>query len=602
MLASPENLGGRFSGGSVRGLKWVVRNKDERVISNLAQKLSIPEILAIILYNRGIDGVDSASDFLYPKLRNLLPNPFTLNDMPKAVSRIVDAINRGEKITVFGDYDVDGATSSALLKKYFRSLGVEINVYIPNRIEEGYGPSIEGFNRIIEDGSTLIITVDCGALSFEPIAHAKRKGVDVIVVDHHLSLENLPEAVAVINPNRMDETFEYKSLAAVGVAYMLIVALNSQLKNEEYFEKKGIEQPNLLLYLDLVALGTVCDVMPLTAINRAFVTQGLKLINSRSNTGIAALLEVAKVSGNTHSYHLGYVLGPRMNAGGRVGKGILGSQLLASDDYRHALQIALELEQLNEERRAIESITLEEAIEQIELHKLYEKPIIMVCGKGWHQGILGIIASRLKERYNKPTLVISEEEGIGKGSARSIPGLDIGTKFANAKAKDLLITGGGHMMAAGFSLQMEKLTAFYDYLCSDLSLEDECYEKVLQLDIDASLELAAVNGNLVQIISQAAPFGSGNSQPRFVICDVVLVEARVVGRSHIMAIVADKRVNNGIAKTLKCMLFKGAETDLGTFLLNGIGKRISIAGTIQAHYLDAAKADFILDDVYAEEK
>lgn len=598
MLAAPENLDSRFSGGSVRGLKWVVRDKKDRVVDALTQKLSIPEILAIVLHNRGIDSADAASDFLYPKLRNLLPNPFALKDMDKATARIIQAINQGEKITVFGDYDVDGATSSALLKKYFRGVGVDVDIYIPNRIEEGYGPSVEGFNRIIDSGSKLIITVDCGALSFEPIAHAKSRGVDVVVVDHHLSLEKLPEAVAVINPNRMDETFAFKALAAVGVAYMLIVALNSELKSINYFEQKGIEQPNLLMFLDLVALGTVCDVMPLTSINRAFVTQGLKLINSRSNTGIAALLEVAKVNGNAHSYHLGYVLGPRMNAGGRVGKGILGSQLLACDDYRQALQIALELEQLNDERRAIESVTLEEAIEQIELAGLNEGPVVMVSGKGWHQGILGIIASRLKERYNKPALVISEDNGIGKGSARSIPGLDIGTKFANAKAKDLLITGGGHMMAAGFSVHMDKLQAFYEYICSDVSLQDECFEKVLELDIDASIELAAVNGNLVQIISQAAPFGSGNPQPRFVICDVVLVEARVVGKSHIMAIVADKRSDRGAAKTVKCMLFKGAETDLGIFLLNSIGKRMSIAGTIQAHYLDATKADFILDDIY----
>ncbi|MFN8832184.1 MAG: single-stranded-DNA-specific exonuclease RecJ, partial [Alphaproteobacteria bacterium] len=520
MLASLKVDSQNF-GKSLRGLKWIVEQVDERVIANLTQKLGISEILAVILHNRDIKDVLDAEFFLDPKIRNYLPNPFELKDMDKAVARIVQAIQNNEKITIFGDYDVDGATSSALLKRFFRDIGITADIYIPNRIEEGYGPNVGAFESIISTGTTLIITVDCGSVSFDPIAYAEDRGVNVVVLDHHLSLETLPKAHAIVNPNRIDETFSFKTLAAVGVAYLTIIAIKSILSKNGYFD--GKEEVNLLQYLDLVALGTVCDVMSLKGINRAFVAQGIKLINSRANIGLAALAEVVKLAPEAYSYHLGYVLGPRINAGGRVGEGRLGSILLSTPEYAEALEIANKLESLNEERRAIEAVTIEDALSYIEANKLFEKPIIIVKGEGWHQGILGILASRIKEKYNRPSAVISISGGVGKGSARSITGIDIGSMMSVARSQNLLIQGGGHAMAAGFTVAEDKIDAFYDFMCQKLANSDEMFEKAREVKIDAIVSVGTVNGKLVEELSASAPFGAGNPQPRLALLDVVLV-------------------------------------------------------------------------------
>lgn len=596
MLANQnKDSGSQSFGDSVRGLFWQVAELDERVILNIVQKLDIPEILATVLYNRGVQEAEQAKLFLDPKLRSYMPNPFDLLDMDKAATRIAQAVINGEKIAVFGDYDVDGATSTALLKRFFRELGVDAEIYIPNRILEGYGPSDGAFKKLKDNGNTLVITVDCGTVSFEPIAYARSIGLDIIILDHHLSLDKLPDANAIVNPNRFDETFEYKSFAAVGVAFLASVAVRSKLRDMGHFE--GKDEPDLMKYLDLVALGTVCDVMSLTGINRAFVAQGLKLINSRANVGLAVLSNVAKLDTSVQSYHLGFVLGPRINAGGRVGEGILGSMLLSTEDPNEALEIALKLERLNEERRAIESVTLEQAISQIEDRELHHKPVIMVAGKDWHQGILGIIASRLKERYGKPSAVISLVDGLGKGSARSITGIDMGTLLANAKASGMLLQGGGHAMAGGFSVEAAKSDEFYAFLCERLKDTQALVEKAKEIRVDAILELSAINGALVKVISSAAPFGSGNTQPKFAIMNVVMVDVRVVGRTHIMFILANKRADGGVTSTVKCIMFKALETDIGQILLKGIGKTVSVVGTIQPHHLDDSKADFIVEDI-----
>jgi single-stranded-DNA-specific exonuclease len=594
MLASLKVDSQNF-GKSLRGLKWIVEQVDERVIANLTQKLGISEILAVILHNRDIKDVLDAEFFLDPKIRNYLPNPFELKDMDKAVARIVQAIQNNEKITIFGDYDVDGATSSALLKRFFRDIGITADIYIPNRIEEGYGPNVGAFESIISTGTTLIITVDCGSVSFDPIAYAEDRGVNVVVLDHHLSLETLPKAHAIVNPNRIDETFSFKTLAAVGVAYLTIIAIKSILSKNGYFD--GKEEVNLLQYLDLVALGTVCDVMSLKGINRAFVAQGIKLINSRANIGLAALAEVVKLAPEAYSYHLGYVLGPRINAGGRVGEGRLGSILLSTPEYAEALEIANKLESLNEERRAIEAVTIEDALSYIEANKLFEKPIIIVKGEGWHQGILGILASRIKEKYNRPSAVISISGGVGKGSARSITGIDIGSMMSVARSQNLLIQGGGHAMAAGFTVAEDKIDAFYDFMCQKLANSDEMFEKAREVKIDAIVSVGTVNGKLVEELSASAPFGAGNPQPRLALLDVVLVSARVVGRTHVMAIVSDSKSDRVASHTLKCMLFKSIDTDIGQFLLSSIGKRINLCGMAQPHYQDRDKADFIIEDI-----
>ena len=594
MADSRKNCGSQNFGRSTRGLTWKVTEPNERSVLNIAQKLAIPEILATILCNRGIDNAEEAELFLSPKIRSYMPNPFDLLDMEKASLRIAKGIMSGEKIAIFGDYDVDGATSTALLKRFFASVDCDVTVYIPNRITEGYGPNIEAFKKLKDQGNTLIITVDCGMVSFEPIAYASEIGLDVIVLDHHLSLDVFPKAYAIVNPNRCDETFPHKSIAAVGVAFFTSVAIRSKLRELSFFETRA--EPDNIQLLDLVALGTICDVMHLSGINRAFVAQGLKLINSRQNVGLATLGNVANLDSTIQSYHLGFILGPRINAGGRIGEGLLGSELLSTNDAGLAMEISLKLERLNDERRAIETVILESAINRIEQNKLYENPIIIISDSGWHQGILGIIASRLKEKYSKPCAVISFDNGdAGKGSARSIPGIDMGSLLAQAKSTGLLLQGGGHPMAGGFSVARDKLDEFCRYVYKILGNTDLLSLKIKDVAIDYILSLPAINGSLLAIINRAAPFGSGNNQPKFMIKEVTIVDARIVGKFHIMFIVCDKK--SDVSCTVKCMMFKVVDTEIGNALLNAVGKTVCVIGTLQAHYLDCNKADFIAEDI-----
>ncbi len=595
MLAEYVENGGNNLGKSVKGLKWSVLDPDERVVLTLTQKLGIPELLARVLANRKVTMPEEARKFLDPKVRDLLPDPFLLKDMKKAAERLAQAVINKEKITIFGDYDVDGATSSALLKRFFRDVGLEAGIYIPNRILEGYGPNIEALKKRKDEGNSLVITVDCGIVSFEPLKGAKEYGLDIIVLDHHLSTDEIPDAYAVVNPNRFDDDFEFKSLAAVGVAFLSVVAIRVELRNKGYFKNKT--EPNLLDYLDLVALGTVCDVMQLNNINRAFVAQGLKLINQRKNLGIATLSNVARLEVVPQSYHLGFVIGPRINAGGRVGEGLLGAQLLSTLDPMEAFSIATKLEQLNDERRSVESLILEDAIKEIELNNLANNSLIVVKGSNWHQGILGILASRIKEKYNRPAAIISFVDGIGKGSARSITGIDLGSLLASAKQKGLLLHGGGHAMAGGFTIQEDKLDDFQKFVTESLGNTDEVFSKAKEYEVDAVVSLSAVNGELNRTMSRAAPFGNGNHQPRFALVNVTIVNIHVVGKIHFMVIVADKKTDKHMKNTLKCMLFKAVDSELGKFITQNKGKKLTLIGFIQGNIYDKEKADFIIEDI-----
>lgn len=585
----------RLFGKSVKGNVWKFTEADQRLVLTISQKLNIPEILATILIKRGVHSSEEASSFLDPKLKDSLPNPFDLKDMDKAANRLADAIINKEKITIFGDYDVDGATSSALLKRFFRDVGIDAGIYIPNRINEGYGPNTKALKKLKDEGNSLVITVDCGIVSFEPIKEATEYGLEIIILDHHLSLDTLPEATAVVNPNRFDDDFPYKSLAAVGVAFFTTVAVRKVLRDRGFF--KGKKETDLFKYLDLVALGTVCDVMQLQGINRAFVKQGLKLIAHRMNIGIATLSNIAKLDKRVESYHLGFVLGPRINAGGRVGEGILGATLLSTEDPIEAQKIAIELERLNDDRRAVESVILQEALDYIESNNIHENPIILVSGKNWHQGILGILASRIKEKYNKPAAVISLFEGIGKGSARSITGIDLGSLLANAKEKGLLIQGGGHAMAGGFGIEESKIDEFYAYLKKAMENKEDTFTKALEYQIDAVLSVQALNGDLVRLMEKANPFGNGNPQPKFALLDVMIVNVIIVGKIHFMVIIADKKTDPSLKKTVKCMLFKALNTEIGDLVQSSLGKKVNLVGYIQANINDKAKADFIIEDV-----
>ncbi len=600
MLAESNNVSNVEFGKSVRGLKWKLEEGCERTVRTLCQKLNISEVLARILYNRGITNAEDATNFLDPKLKHLILDPFALKDMDKASNRIVDAITKHEKICVFGDYDVDGATSSSLLKRFFRDLGIEIGVYIPNRLKEGYGPNSAAFSKLKEEGYQLIITVDCGVVSFAPLKHAKEIGLEVIVIDHHLGIAELPEAVAIINPNRFDEDFPYKSMAAVGVAFMVAIATRSKLREANWFKDNNKTEPDLLHYLDLVALGTVCDVMTLKGINRAFVAQGLKVIATRQNTGLATLANIVKLDSAPKTHHLGYVFGPRINAGGRVGEGILGTNLLSTDCPKEAYDYAMKLEQYNEERRSIEAKALEEAINQIENLKLYDNPIMMVQSGNWHIGILGILASKLKEKYSRPAGVMSINEGVAKGSARSIYGLDLGTALAAAKAEGLVLEGGGHAMAGGFTVLEEKIAPFCEYLIERFKIGDEPFLKAKELSIDHVLSISSINSELIATINLAAPFGSGNATPRFAILNAHVSYTNIVGSDHIMVVITEDKGTRA-SKSQKCILFKGLNTELGQFLLNSLGKRINLVGSLQLSNIDNQKVDFIIEDAAYKE-
>jgi single-stranded-DNA-specific exonuclease len=416
---------------SLTGRRWMLRGADERAGLALAQRLGIPEIVGRVMAARGID-LDAAEQFLEPTLRDALPDPASLAGMDAAADRLAHAIRSGEPIAIFGDYDVDGATSSALLARFLAAAGVPARVYIPDRIIEGYGPTTPAMMRLRAEGISLVITVDCGTTAFEPLEAAAEAGLDLVVVDHHVAEPALPRAVAVVNPNRLDDTSGQGALAAVGVSFLFAIATNRVLRESGWYAEQGRAEPDLMALLDLVALGTVCDVVPLVGLNRAFVSQGLKVMGRRRNPGLVALADVARVDSKLSEYHAGFLLGPRVNAGGRVGEAPLGAQLLMTQDSAEAVAIARQLDAWNTERRDIEAHVLEEAMAQAEVSGSSD-PLILVSGEGWHAGVIGIVAGRLKERFNRPAFVIGFDGDTGKGSGRSVEGVDLGSAVIAAR-------------------------------------------------------------------------------------------------------------------------------------------------------------------------
>ena len=446
---------------SVSGKNWIFKKYNYEEVKKISEQHFVNETVAKLLSIRK-QNIDDISLFLDPKIKNLLPNPSHLKDMKNAIERTYKALCNHEKLGIFGDYDVDGATSTAILAKYFRLLNQKINTYIPDRKKEGYGPSIPAFEKLINMGSKIIFAVDCGTLSYEPINFAQKKNIDVIVLDHHQSDAKLPKACAIINPNRIDETSSLKYLCAAGVCFIFLIALNKKLRDTKWFASNNISEPNILDFLDLVSLGTVCDVVPLIGLNRALVKQGLKVIKKRSNLGLKTLYDLCKIESQPSTYDLGYKLGPRINAGGRVGKSSHGVELLLSNDPLKVYQIAVDLEKFNKERQTIEFILIEKI--ENEVKKLDNQPILVLEGENWHEGVIGIVAARIKEKYNKPTIIISKTGKIGKGSARSVVGFDIGSNIIKAVQSGILIKGGGHKMAGGFSVPIEKISQFKDFL------------------------------------------------------------------------------------------------------------------------------------------
>jgi single-stranded-DNA-specific exonuclease len=580
---------------SYTGKRWLERPNDPRQALALSQQFHLPEIIGRFLDARGVTA-EYVESFLDPKLNTSLPDPGHLLDMNVGVERIVHAIINRQKITIFGDYDVDGATSSALLSRYFKAIDANHNVYIPDRISEGYGPNIAALENIKKDGSKLIITVDCGTTAFEPIAWAQKNKLDVIVVDHHVAEVGLPNAIAVINPNRLDESSQYGQLAAVGVSFLLAVALNRELRNVGFFRKNtSLEEPNLLKFLDIVALGTVADMVPLTGVNRALVVQGLKIMAKRENVGLSALSDVSGMDESPSTYHLGFLLGPRVNAGGRVGESYLGAQLLSTENIEEASKISQKLEAYNLERREIEDTVLKNALSVAD-KKFVTKAagsVIFIVGKEWHPGVIGIVASRLKERYALPACVLTVKDDIATGSGRSVAGVDLGACVIAARQAGIVTNGGGHAMAAGFSLNINKLEEFEIFLSERIGKQIVDGGILPTLNIDGAVTIEGASMDLVDVLQKMAPFGAGNSEPRMAFSNIRIVRVDIVGVSHIRCFITSLDSK----KQLAAIAFRSVNTDLGNALLHHNGLPFHIVGRLRENnWQGRSSVQLLIDD------
>ena len=554
------------------------------------------DIVRQLLLSRGVPAED-IERHRQPTLRNFLPDPSLFRDMDVAADRIAQAVLAGETITIYGDYDVDGATSSALLIRLLRDLGVEAGYYIPDRLLEGYGPSGEALVRLGQSGSSLIVTVDCGAMAHEALAMAHDAGIDVIVVDHHKCSAELPKTVALVNPNRLDEEDDaaaHGHLAAVGVAFLLGIALVRTLRQRGFFA--GRQEPDLLALLDVVALGTVADVAALHGLNRAFVAQGLKVIARRDNIGMSALIDASRLKRSPACSDLGFALGPRINAGGRVGESTLGVRLLTTRDPEEARTIAAQLSALNDERRAIEAEVQEAAEQQIAAQ--HNRAVHLVAGEGWHPGVIGIVAGRIKEKTGKPAVVIALDGDTGKGSGRSISGVDLGAAIIRARGEGLLVAGGGHAMAAGLTVDADKVDRLADWLDHTLEGHVARASATRDMALDIAVAPGGLTSELVNSLEEAGPYGVGWPGPRVAVGPVRLVKCDIVGTDHVRLIAAG---DDG--KSFKGIAFRAAESDMGQALLHGSrGRRLWLAGRVkiddwgnrpqaELHLEDAAWAD-----------
>ena len=561
-----------------------------------AQQQLGDDIVRQLLLSRGV-APDDIERHRVPTLRNFLPDPSRFRDMDVAADRLAQAVIAGEKITIYGDYDVDGATSSALLIRLLRDLGIEAGYYIPDRLLEGYGPSGEALVKLGQSGSSLIVTVDCGAMAHEALAMAHDAGVDVIVVDHHKCAAELPRTVALVNPNRLDEEDDaaaHGHLAAVGVAFLLAIALVRTLRERGYFADR--REPDLLALLDVVALGTVADVAALHGLNRAFVAQGLKVMARRDNIGMAALIDASRLKRSPACSDLGFALGPRINAGGRVGESTLGVRLLTTRDPEEAREIAAQLSALNEERRAIETEVQEAA--EAQLASQHNRAVHLVAGEGWHPGVIGIVAGRIKEKTGKPSLVIALDGDTGKGSGRSIAGVDLGAAIIRARDEGLLVAGGGHAMAAGLTVSADRIDALAEWLDSTLEAQVARASASREMALDLAVAPGGLTPELVESLEAAGPYGVGWPGPRVAVGPVRLVKCDIVGTDHVRLIAAG---DDG--KSFKGIAFRAAESDMGQALLHGSrGRRLWLAGRVkiddwgsrpqtELHLEDAAWAD-----------
>ena len=575
---------------SISGKNWILKKYNKEDLTFIKETFALDDITSKLLSIRDIkkEEIDS---FLNPSIKNFLPNPNNLIDMEKSTLRTVEAISNNEKIGIFGDYDVDGASSTALLGNYFNELNLNYEIYIPDRKKEGYGPSIKSFTELIKKNVKIIFTVDCGTLSFDAINFAKEKEIDVIVLDHHQSEIKLPNAFSVINPNRLDDKSDLQYLCAAGVSFMFLVSLNRALRSKKWFNNNNINEPNLIDYLDLVSLGTVCDVVPLIGLNRAIVKQGLKVIKLKKNLGLKTLLDLCKIESNPSIYHLGYLIGPRINAGGRVGKCSHGANLLLNKDPKNSFLLASELDQYNKERQLLEKDLLQKILNKTKNYS--NDPVLILSGSNWHEGVIGIVAARLKDKFNKPVIIISLDGDIGKASARSIIGFDIGAVIIAATHENILLKGGGHKMAGGFSIKVENIEKLKNFVFKKFRNINIDLKSERPLLLDSIISPSAINLEFYNKVALLSPFGSGNPEPKFIIEDVKTINGKIVGEKHIKSVLIGSD-----GSIIKCIAFNAVENDIGAYLLKTNKKSFNIAGKLSLNeWKGQSNVEFIIDDI-----
>jgi single-stranded-DNA-specific exonuclease len=564
---------------SATGVLWEHRltEREDMAALAIAQGLGVSDIVARVLAGRGVQAAGAAR-FLDPTIRELLPDPASLTDMEKAADRIAAAVTARERVAIFGDYDVDGAASSALLKRFLGHFGIESEIYIPDRIFEGYGPNPDAMRELVGRGAKLIVTVDCGTNSAAAIDAAREAGADVVVLDHHQVGGALPDAVAVVNPNREDDLSGQGHLCAAGVVFLTLVQTAKVLRSR----LPGSPQPDLLSLLDLVALATVCDVVPLIGVNRAFVVKGLQIMRQQTNVGLAALARASRIGEPVSVFHLSFLLGPRINAGGRIGDAALGSRLLATDDPVEAGTIAETLDRLNQERQAMEAEMLAEARAEAdaELAGGNGPAIIVTASTKWHPGIVGLLASRLKDHARRPAFAISfNPNGIGTGSGRSVPGFDLGRLVRDAVSAGLIVKGGGHAMAAGITVERDKLGALRAFFEEKAAADVFRLQDQESLLVDGALSAEGVTLQLLDSLDKAGPYGTGHVAPVFALPRHRLVDARQVGTNHVRA-----DLQSGSGGRIQAIAFRAVDTALGDFLFKSRGAAVHVAGTLSSNY------------------
>jgi single-stranded-DNA-specific exonuclease len=582
---------------SVRGFTWFDRLPLEAapIAAAISQRHALHELLGRILASRGI-GIEDVPDIMNPTLKRLLPDPASLVDMERAAARLARAILKGERVAVFGDYDVDGASSAALLKRFFAAHGREARIYIPDRLTEGYGPNEDAIAGLIDSGAQVIVTVDCGTTGHGPLELAASRGVDVIVSDHHQTGAELPQVHALVNPNRQDDLSGQGHLSAAGVTFLLLVATTRKLRQDGMYAN-GTPEPDLMSWLDIVALATVCDVVPIAGVNRAFISQGLKIMRKRLNLGLKALGDAAQLNTAPTPYHLGFVFGPRINAGGRIGNASLGAKLLSTMNDAEAREIAGQLDGLNRERQDMEAGMLAEAMMQAEalLHAKPAVPLIVASSPSWHKGVIGLLASRLTEQWQRPSLVIAWDEALGEGtgSARSVAGVDIGAAVREAVTAGCAKKGGGHTMAAGITVERARWDECLAVLETQLNTSAAKARQTASLDIDGVLTAKGATHELVEEVEKCGPYGSGNPNPRFVLPMHRIGPVKLAGRAHLRC-----QVQSADGTKLDAVAFRANETPLGDALMSAKAAPMHLAGRLNRDTWGGRdRIEFIIEDI-----